>query len=53
LKKYWCIPPKANAKFVAAMEDVLEVYRRPFDASRPLVCLDEASRQLVISLCTA
>jgi len=29
------------------MEDVLEVYQRPFDASRPLVCLDEASRQLV------
>lgn len=29
------------------MEDVLEVYQRPSDASRPLVCLDEASRQLV------
>ncbi len=29
------------------MEDVLEVYQRPYDASRPLVCLDEASRQLV------
>jgi hypothetical protein len=26
LKKYWSIPPKANAGFVAAMEDVLEVY---------------------------
>ena len=29
------------------MEDVLEVYCRDHDASRPLVCLDEASRQLV------
>jgi transposase len=29
------------------MEDVLEVYLRPHDRRRPLVCLDEASRQLV------
>ncbi|MDB6151576.1 MAG: hypothetical protein JWL90_29 [Chthoniobacteraceae bacterium] len=29
------------------MEDVLEVYARPADASRPLVCLDECSKQLV------
>jgi len=26
LKKQWCIPPEANAEFVCAMEDVLEVY---------------------------
>ena len=47
LKEYWVIPPKANAAFVAAMEDVLEVYTRPHDAARPLVCLDETSKQLV------
>ena len=41
------IPPKQNAAFVASMEDVLEVYHRPHDASRPLVCLDETSKQLV------
>ncbi len=41
------IPPKANAAFVAAMEDVLEVYTRPHDPARPLVCLDETSKQLV------
>jgi hypothetical protein len=41
------IPPKADAEFVAAMEDVLEVYHRPYDERRPLVCLDEASKQLV------
>ncbi|AMV27713.1 hypothetical protein VT84_25150 [Gemmata sp. SH-PL17] len=29
------------------MEDVLEVYHRPFDPKRPQVCLDEASKQLV------
>lgn len=29
------------------MEDVLEVYARPYDAARPVVCLDETSRQLL------
>jgi len=29
------------------MEDVLEVYHRPYDSKRPVVCLDEASKQLV------
>lgn len=29
------------------MEDVLEVYHRPYDAERPVVCLDEASKQLI------
>jgi hypothetical protein len=46
-RKYWVIPPKANAAFVAAMEDVLSVYMRPRDPDRPLVCLDETSKQLV------
>jgi hypothetical protein len=41
------IPPKANAAFVASMENVLDVYTRPHDPSRPLVCLDETSKQLV------
>ena len=41
------IPPKANADFVCAMEDVLEVYTRPYDPQRPMVCLDESSKQLV------
>jgi hypothetical protein len=47
LNKYWCIPPKQNGEFVAAMEDVLEVYHRRYDPLRPMVCLDEASKQLV------
>jgi hypothetical protein len=47
LKQCWCIPPKQNAAFVAAMEEVLEVYRRPIDEKRPLVCLDEFCKQLL------
>jgi transposase len=47
LKKEWCIPPKANAQFVYHMEDVLDVYKRPADPSRPLVCFDESPEQLV------
>jgi DDE superfamily endonuclease len=40
------LPPEQNADFVCAMEDVLEVYQRPYDPQRPVVCLDEQSRQL-------
>jgi hypothetical protein len=29
------------------MERVLDVYRRPFDAARPVVCMDETPRQLI------
>ena len=47
LKESWCIPPKANAEFVCAMEDVLEVYHRRFKDNEVLVCLDETSKQLV------
>ncbi len=32
---------------MARMEDVLEVYHRPYDERRPLVCLDEVPVQLV------
>ena len=47
LRKQWVIPPQASADFVCAMEDVLEVYTRPYDPARPVVCLDELSNQLV------
>jgi hypothetical protein len=47
LSKRWCIPPKANAEFVCGMEDVLDVYKRPYDPMRPEVCLDERPKQLV------
>jgi hypothetical protein len=34
------------------MEDVLEVYKRPYDPARPVVCLDETSKQLVGEVAT-
>jgi len=43
----WCIPPKQNAAFVCAMENVLEVYRRPYDPKRPVVGMDEQPKQLI------
>src|SRR6266446_3673193 len=42
----WCIPPKANAEFVWRMEDVIRSYMLPYDPKWPVVCFDEASRQL-------
>ena len=47
----WCIPPEADAEFVCAMENVLEVYKRPYDPLRPVICLDEKSKQLVGETC--
>jgi hypothetical protein len=41
------MPPKANADFVCAMEDTLEVYHRPYSPLHPLVCIDESSKQQV------
>jgi hypothetical protein len=41
------LPEGPSAEYVAAMEDVLEVYHRPYDAQRPVVCLDECSKQLI------
>ena len=46
LKKCWCIPPDHSAAFVAAMEDVLTVYSRPYDEDYPVVCMDEKPIQL-------
>ncbi len=47
MKEEWCIPPEANGEFVWRMEDVLEVYTRPYDPKRPQVCMDELSKQLL------
>src|SRR3984957_16516202 len=46
-RQCWVIPPKANGAFVAAMKNVLAVSTRPRDPDRPLVCLDETSKQLL------
>lgn len=42
----WCIPPDADAEFVWRLEDVIQVYQLPYDASCPVICFDEASQQL-------
>lgn len=41
------IPPEANGNFVAQMEQVLEVYKRPYDEKNPVICMDEMPKQLI------
>ena len=43
----YCIPPKADAAFVCQMEEVLDIYKRPYDPKRPQVCMDEMPKQLL------
>jgi len=45
--EYWVIPPEADGEFVAAMEEVLETYVQPYDARRPVLCMDEQPVQLL------
>ena len=47
LSKQWCIPPKQHGAFVWHMEDVLDVYTRPYDPRFPQVCMDETNKQLL------
>ena len=47
LTEYWCIPPEADAEFVANMEDILDVYALPPDDDIPLWCMDEKPYQLL------
>jgi hypothetical protein len=47
------IAPEANGEFVAAMEKVLDIYRRPYDPSCPVICMDETPRQLIRETRTA
>ena len=47
IKKQWCIPTPTDAEFVYHMEDVLQVYTRPYDPARPLICMDEINTQLL------
>jgi hypothetical protein len=34
---YWVIPPAQDAEFVAAMEALLDVYARPYEAAHPVL----------------
>jgi hypothetical protein len=42
----WCIPA-ASARFVAAMEHILDLYELPYNPLRPMICFDETSKQLI------
>lgn len=46
-KVMWCIRPEQDAACVCQMEQVLEVYQRPYDPRRPVVCMDEQPKQLI------
>jgi hypothetical protein len=45
--QYWVIPPKQNSLFAANMENVLGIYKRPYDPRFPVVCMDEQPVQLL------
>jgi DDE superfamily endonuclease len=40
------IPPEQDADFICQMEEVLDLYRQREDPNYPVVCFDEASKQL-------
>ena len=44
------IPPEQNGSFVANMEMVLDVYKRPPDPCYPVVCMDESPKQLIAEI---
>jgi hypothetical protein len=44
--EYWVIPPEADAEFAASMEEVLDVYARPYDPRYPVLNMDEQPIQL-------
>lgn len=46
MKEQWCIPT-VSSEFVAAMEETLDLYARPYDPKRPKVNFDESSKQLI------
>lgn len=45
--KQWVIPPEQDTDFIYHMEDVLSLYREPYDPERPVVCFDEHPKQLL------
>jgi hypothetical protein len=45
--KGWVIPPKGNSAFVACMEKVLDIYKKPYDPDNPVICMDESPKQLI------
>lgn len=46
LQKMWCVPD-LNDEYIRRMEDVLDLYERPYDARTPVICVDEKPTQLL------
>ncbi len=46
-RTFFCIAEADRPRFVARMEAVLDVYQATYDDRRPLICMDEASRQVL------
>lgn len=42
----WCVP-KVNEQFKERMEDVLNLYEKPYNPAEPVICVDEKSKQLI------
>jgi hypothetical protein len=38
----WSVP-ELKEEYIARMEDILEVYEKPYDPQEPVICLDEKS----------
>jgi transposase len=47
ISEYWCIPKENDASFVASMEDVLNIYQRPYNPLLPVICMDEKPIQFL------
>jgi len=45
--KGWVIPMEKSSEFVANMERVLNIYKRPYDPTNPVICMDESPKQLI------
>lgn len=45
--KGWVIPPHQSSDFVANMEHLLDVYKRPYNHDFPVVCMDESPKQMI------
>lgn len=42
----WCVP-KITDEFIERMEDILDLYEKPYNPEEPVVCFDEKSKQLL------
>jgi transposase len=47
LSEYWCTPKERDAEFVLHMEDILGIYKRPYNPQIPVICMDEKPIQLL------